>query len=428
MVSTKQNEDGPEVRIRPYPYPYQAAFAFCNDLDCIASFAEMKAIHDVLNGRKMTPCGPGLGLEVGDSFHFYSVHPQRDDTFSYFKGTTKTPSEDAPAIREGIAAGLLDTLHTWGNFSQKGGFFRRHAKQALRELERYNLQVPVWTNHGDIHNFQNLGRPDSLGDLPETSSVRGDVSEVLEYHLDLTRKAGVRYIWVKELTRVIGQERPLDPSDWIESGVHIGKNLIRGFLQKAGGSRPGNPQQVGNRLLEPFTLRDGSVLYQLLRYGSFAKDGGDHLPELITTKTLRRLVETGGAMLFYTHLAKGRPSPDKPFSKESYRALERLAQWFHDGDIWVTTPARLCRYIELRRRLRFDREREGEEERLICRFEPLGELPPPSLEGLTITVRGAVVPRLFRDGEEIALVKNPPDRRGLISYSVHLDPLEYPWE
>jgi hypothetical protein len=91
----------------------------------------MKAIHDVLNGRRMTPCGPGLGLEVGDSLHFFSVHPEQDDTLAYFEDLSNKPITEASVLRAGIKSGLLDIIHTWGNYS-KGELFsanRRSGRQ-----------------------------------------------------------------------------------------------------------------------------------------------------------------------------------------------------------------------------------------------------------------------------------------------------------
>jgi len=417
-----------KVKIRPFPYPYKAALAICNDLDCITSFQELKAIHDVLNGRKETPCGPGLGLEIGDSFHFYSVHPEQDDSLSYFEGTGTKIAGHAAALREGIEAGLLDTLHTWGNFSQKGGFFRRHAERALKELDRYNLRVPVWTNHGDIHNFQNIGRSDSLGDLPARSSQRGNRSEVLEYHLDLTRRAGVRYVWVKELTRIVGQERSLEPEDWLENGINLGRNIIKGFLKRGQRAEVSHSLQISNKLLRPKTLRDGSILYEMLRFGSFLQDGSDHLPELLTVKNLRRLVETGGAMILYTHLGKGRPSPEKPFSPESYSTLARLACRVSEGEIWVTTTARLCRYVEMRQRLKLDVVAEAEGAKATVSFKKMGDLPSPDLSGLTFYLSGADRCELHINGEVFQLDKNPADHTGEISFSMPIEPLQYCWE
>ncbi len=416
------------ISIRPFPYPFKAGFAFCNDLDCFTTFAEMKAVHNILNGVGDTPCGPGLGMEVGDSFHFYSVHPEQDDTFSYFRDSSFRPSQDAAGIRAGIASEILDTLHTWGNFSQKGGFYRKHAERALEELDKYNLKVPVWTNHGDIHNFQNIGRSDSLGDVPGKSSVRGDESTVLEYHFDLTRQAGVRYVWIKDLTEIVGQERSLEAGDWITSGVNLGRNALKSLLKHGVGGEASNPQQISNSLIRPVKMRDGATLYQMLRFGSFDKDGSDNLAEILTAATLRRLVEVRGAMMFYTHLGKGRVSPDKPFSAEAYKALSRLAERARDGEVWVTTPGRLCRYIELNGRLKLKSNILNNAVTITCEFKSVGDLDHPELSGLTIYTGDVESCELIIGDQRISMQRNPADYTGKISFSVPLKPIEYCWE
>ena len=417
------------VQIRPFPYPYRAALAICNDLDGIRSFAQMKAIHDVLNGRQMTPCGPGLGLEVGDSLHFFSVHPEQDDTLAYFEGLSNKPMADASALREGITSGLLDIIHTWGNYSQKGGFFREQALWAEEELDKYGLRISVWSNHGDRHNFQNLGRPDSLGDVREHSSRRGDRSKVLEYHADIARRIGIRYIWVKDLTPLPGQERRLDGRDWVEHGSDIGRIFIKGLIGRDGKVSSGQPLQWSNRLIRLKRFRDGGNFYEMLRYGDFRLDGSDYLPQLLTAKFLRRLVEVGGACLLYMHLGKGRPSAEVPFSKESYQALERLAQWARSGDIWVTTASRLCSYMELGQRLELSARTVNGAALLSGSCAPAGDLSRPESAGLSFYL-DADSCRVMLEGaaEPVTAVKNPPDHAGQVSFSIPQMPLEYCWE
>ncbi|RJP79162.1 MAG: hypothetical protein C4524_05805 [Candidatus Zixiibacteriota bacterium] len=431
--SAAQTQPGPQVGIRPFPYPYRAALAICNDLDNLRSFAEMKAVHDVLNGRGSTPCGPGLGMEVGDSLHFFTVHPQQDDTLAYFQGLSNILADHAPALREGLQAGLLDILHTWGNYSQKGGFLRQQAVWATEEMQKYGLRLTVWTNHGDRHNFQRLGRDDSLGDVREVSSVRGDRSEVLEYHADLARAIGIRYLWIKELTPVMGQERFLNWQDWLDKGSDLGRIFMRGVLRQPPELKP-KPLQIANHLIRPRRLRDGSRMYEMLRYGSFSRDGGAQLPELLSLRFLRRLVDVGGACLLYMHLGKDRPSPEVPFSRESYNALERLAEWARAGDIWVTTASRLCRYVELRQRLKLQTLRRESGLLITGEFDGVFDFPDPEVEGLTIylpdyaALSPEAAPRLRLGGEEKELVRNPADAHGRASWTVPLDPVPYPWE
>jgi hypothetical protein len=295
------------------------------------------------------------------------------------------------------------------------------------------LSLTVWVNHGDRHNFQNLGRSDTLGDVHTASSVRGDRNEVLEYHADLARQLGIRYIWVKHLTPVAGQERPLTLQDWREHGARLGKCYLKGMLGqrlKTDGPAP----QIANQLIRPRLLRDGSRTYEMLRYGAFHRDGSESLPELLSPHFLRRLVETGGACLLYTHLGKGRPSPEIPFSRESYAALERLAQEASDGKIWVTTASRLCRYVEMRHRLKLHAARRADEWLITGKFSGTFDFPNPAIEGLTfygpraVHQPIAISVRLQLGGTERMVLEHPRDHRGRVSFSVPLEPLSYPWE
>ena len=157
-----------DIRLRKHPYPFVGSLAICSDLDR-CSFPDFVTLHRFLNTREETPLGQGLGLEVGDSFWMFSAGSRTDDSFSYFEGLTSAPSRHAEFIRNGIEAGYLDCLHTYGHFSQFGGFRRRHAEVALGALEELNLRVKVWVNHAGNHNFQNLST--GLGDLVAEESL-----------------------------------------------------------------------------------------------------------------------------------------------------------------------------------------------------------------------------------------------------------------
>ena len=110
-----------DIRLRKHPYPFVGSLAICSDLDR-CSFPDFVTLHRFLNTREETPLGQGLGLEVGDSFWMFSAGSRTDDSFSYFEGLTSAPSRHAEFIRNGIEAGYLDCLHTYGHFSQFGGF------------------------------------------------------------------------------------------------------------------------------------------------------------------------------------------------------------------------------------------------------------------------------------------------------------------
>ena len=117
------------VNLRKFPYPFKAAVAICNDIDETTTVDEFLEIQKFLNTTRETSIGKGVGLEIGNSFWMYSADLK--DNFTYFKGLTPGPSENASIIRDFIKSGYLDVIHTFGNFSRVGGFKREMAVKAF---------------------------------------------------------------------------------------------------------------------------------------------------------------------------------------------------------------------------------------------------------------------------------------------------------
>ncbi len=137
-----------------------------------------------------TVFGRGLGLEIGNSFWFFSNsnRPQ----LSYFDGLTMNETSFAPIIRNMWQSGHIDTLHSWGNFDL-GGFTRSIAQMALKELQKYHTTIPIWVNHGIGLNHQKVGNyPNMFGDDPSHKA----------YHLDFAIKAGCEFFWTGKVTHI----------------------------------------------------------------------------------------------------------------------------------------------------------------------------------------------------------------------------------
>ena len=113
---------------RPSP-PFKAALAVCSDID-YATPGYFSDLHAFLNGSGETRFGPGLGLDIADSFWFYNANPETPEGISYFEGTGDQ-EKDAAVIRAGIREGRIDALHAYGDFSLGGGFRRELAERAL---------------------------------------------------------------------------------------------------------------------------------------------------------------------------------------------------------------------------------------------------------------------------------------------------------
>src|SRR5687768_17084386 len=96
-----------------------------------------------------------------------------------------------------MRAGHLDVLHSWGNYSAKGGFLRAHAEAGAAVLRELGNPVRVWINHGDEHNRQAIGTP-GWDDLAAANG-----------HADLMRSAGIEWVWTSGLSDLVGQSRAL---------------------------------------------------------------------------------------------------------------------------------------------------------------------------------------------------------------------------
>ncbi len=337
-------------RLLPFPPPYRAALAISNDIDDVLDPRGWWEFLRFLNTRETTVHGAGLGLEVGESFWFYSDHFDEQPA-SWFRELGDRPSDFAPYFAALGRSGHLDTLHSWGNFSRHGGFTRAHAERAARVLQDEGFVPPVWVNHGGGHDFQNLWM--GCGDLPENPEAEG--APAPEYHLDLTWPLGFRYAWIGDLTRVVGQERPWKPGDWLPGGEALRETL--GFARRGLARRLAyrevlatypNPDPRPNRLLAPRTLRDGRTVQTFIRYGDFRRATFEDLAWLLAPRTLDTLEANGGVSAMFLHWGKhaGRRFRDLP--APALDALRGLAGRVQEQRLWVTTTARLLTYVEAR--------------------------------------------------------------------------------
>ena len=144
-----------KVHLLKFPYPYQAALSICSDIDG-TSWEDFIFIHKFLNSNQNTIFGQGLSLPISDSFWMYDLKKNDCSAFSYFSDLEGRKTNYAPAMRELIHAGILDVLHSYGNFSAPADFDRNLAIQAIEELDKFRLKLKVWTNHGGLESSQNI--------------------------------------------------------------------------------------------------------------------------------------------------------------------------------------------------------------------------------------------------------------------------------
>ncbi|MFC2071729.1 hypothetical protein ACFLUU_03295 [Chloroflexota bacterium] len=419
----KQSKQGKlkGISLRKFPYPYKAALAISSDVDDLV-FEDLLEIHRFLNTRQQTTMGPGLGLEIGDTFWMYSTDLENLDPVSYFKGTTTDVSDYVEVMRKLIRAGYIDCLHTYGDFNRYGGFIREMAAQSISELKKQGLKIDVWINHGDRHNLQNIGWVGYLGDLPYATSVFGARTRVLEYHCDITTAYGIRFVWKGDLTTLVGQDCPYN---FRQNVVLICKQLIKKWLLKRSDIH-------NNDLIQIMELRDGSKVNIFKRFGSWSEETSDDLPGLISGINLNILKRKNGYMIVYTHLGKTRMKKPPLLSIETQEALKTLAEEYYNGEIYITTTSKLLNYNIVHKSLCWHSAVEnGLMSIIIYKVADTvrGDyIPTPEqLRGITFYTPHAEKTRVFINSAEIAdIERNTRDYTGKESVSIPLDHMQYP--
>jgi hypothetical protein len=113
-----------------------------------------------------------------------------------------------------------------------------------------------------------------------------------------------------------------------------------------------------NDLLRPSTLRDDQPVWEFLRshpHWGGAAIGADALgvADVLTRRTLDRLVKRQAVCVWYAHLGKY-ADPKRPFNPACEAAFRRLADYRDARVILVTTTYRLLRYLTVRDHLCYD--------------------------------------------------------------------------
>ena len=306
--------------LRKFPYPYRAMLAISSDADS-ETLRKFNLVHEFINTTQMTPLGRGLGLDFADSFFMYNGdnlpgyvdinHEPMSDELSYFKGVSDQPYA-ASVINHYIHVGWIDTMHSYGDFSQvdqrKTLFSRQLAIQAIDALKENGDFITVWTDHGNESNVDNFG---SYGKAPFSSYQQGANPWSKYYHTDLTIPYGIKFVW------------PDLSSD--EFGM---KSVIF-----------------------PLTLPDGRHVWGFWRYTNSGYNSmGDplwnwtpyHLAEQLTPAHLHELERLHEYSIVAQHLS-GTIYPGV-LPQSAVNALRLLAKEYHDGRILVTRTSRLLQY------------------------------------------------------------------------------------
>jgi len=403
------------IQLRKFPFPFQCALAISSDIDNAASQETFTEIMEYFNTESDTVFGRGLGLEVGNSFWFFSNsnRPQ----LSYFDGLTMDETSFAPIIRNMWQSGHIDTLHSWGNFDL-GGFTRSIAQMALKELQKYHATIPVWVNHGIGLNHQKVGNyPNMFGDDPSHKA----------YHLDLAIKAGCEFFWTGKVTHVIGQESEMTFS--VQS-----KLLIQWLMKRTRYRHVVDPiYDDGNQLFFPIQFRDQTRFWEFIRFmNSWGKEQVLDIHDLATQLSpsiLNQLIKNRGFMILYTHFNEHVNMNGLPAILT--KNLSYLKKKNIEGDIFIATSSRLLKYKELHDYLNF---KVDSSDGMINIYidstleTPIGSksLARDQLCGLTFYVDHPPSTRIWFQKKKIEIEKNPKDESGKLSVMIPWEKLSYP--
>lgn len=317
MKNILPSQSSDTIELRKFPYPYQAMLAISTDIDATA-IHDFEHTHRFMNTKEDTVMGPGLGLDIANSFWMYVATDREgfidfkesttwSEQMSYFKKDwTETFLHEE--IKQYIQAGWIDTIHSLGDFSmldnESSHFTRQHAIEAIDELVQQDIHIKVWVNHGNKSNIQNFG-----GDYGFTDYQQGDVPDALGYHTDLTIPYGFEFLW----------------------------------------DSMGDDQVGYESVLYPITLKDGQKIWGFKRFTNTIEDGntrwlwGVHfLDEQLSEENLNSIIENGSYFIVSQHL--GNQIGDGTFPISAIEALKRIKDYQDRGDILIARTSRLLEY------------------------------------------------------------------------------------
>ena len=411
-----------EVALRKFPYPFNAAVAICSDIDNTKTLNRFLAIQEFLNTTNDTPTGPGIGLEIGNTFFPHSP----DDSFAYFSSRT----EDREVIECLIKSGFIDCIHSYGD----GAYSRADALKTLDELERTGCKIDVWVDHARA--------PSNFG--TDVTPGRGDIVQSSIYHADVTLAYGIKFVWKGRVSSVVGHGVPFSVGSFsrIFDQAHPGHslfNIAREFaktLLAYFGTRRFSLLR-SNELLQIATLKDGQQVFEFKRCNnhwrglSYGHDSAG-LAYVLRRKALDDLISSGGYMIVYTHIGVG-PQHRPYLPPITQTALRGLADAYQSGDIYVTTTSRLLNYYLNRRYLQWSHEIDDEGcTRIAIRSvaDPLfgSRLPTAEqLQGITFYVPDRHKVQVYLgDNQKIQIERNSADQTGRESVMIPRTFLTYP--
>jgi hypothetical protein len=362
------------VLVRRYPFPYQAAVTISNDTDRMRIEA-FDDLHDYVNGTSETPYGPGLGLEMSDSFWIWS----ESRCLSLFHSTPFDKdaclSPEADRIVALAKNGIIDALHNFGQWRVNEYMRRDDSKRALDILDRFGIAPRIWVNHGgDLrmrHQMEGRWGFKRFGDDPDNEC----------YCYDLLRRAGFLFFThglMSEQHRLGENRFYRDQGEFDRDlGSFDFQPLFRRY-NKLDGSYS-NPfgeltaeeeiavkRKFFNKVLVPETAKDGTPMLLFKRFRGIDRPSAGNFVTQINYYSLRDLVKWRACAIVYQHFGVNRPALSSPSQSSgdaskppvldlhNRTAFEYLADFNRRREIWVPAKYRFLEFMRVRDFMDFD--------------------------------------------------------------------------
>ena len=312
------------IHLLKHPYPYKCSFTICNDCDYVTREA-FETIHQYLNTSSDSRLGRGLGLPIADSMFMFCERP---GGLSYFRGLSGVPGDHSVFLMEAVRNGWIDSLHAYGDFLSADVFSRDMAERALNELQRNNIRLKVWINHGSADDSQNFALPNVIS--------KGDNPSHKAYHTDLLKEYGVLF--------AAGHN-----SDWIgQNGKkrYLSKSLPQSevpfrLLKRAHG------RFWGRRLLQKRRCRDHNLFYTFCRArNGVLRPDAFTLSHQLSPENVKKLIKSEGTMILYQHLGSSNKGENEfPYlDPEAREVLRNIADRYRERTIWVASTSKLLTF------------------------------------------------------------------------------------
>lgn len=326
------------VQLMRFPYPFKAGLSICSDIDK-CSMANFINIHKFINSKKY-----GIGLPIADSFFGATKDSSQ---LAYLNLDGKERFEESEFIRQSIRDGLIDSLHSWGDFNEfppSKDIICNISRKLTDSFIKHGIRIPIWINHGSSNNWQNLYSRIHF-------EYQGDNKESPVYSVDFIKKIGIKYFWDSELVKwPLSIQNPKKKKVKRRIYLNMMKNLIKMALNKSVLMKSSNRiTQLASRTI----LRDGNALIAFNRFADHPDKekrwmaDRESLRYSLSERVLDELIEDEGYLIIYTHLGKPLLSNLKKeniFHKEDEQALIRLFDLYQKKHIWVTPTSSLLKF------------------------------------------------------------------------------------